>query len=472
MTVDQETRGGEAVRSLVAAARAGRIPGSEAEALVTGVVRMVEDVERSLNRLAAQRAELVALGAALVAAAPQVMVPLLPGEGTGPASVVADRARQALVAELAIGMGASETTTWTLVDTAVELVDHLPGVLDAMRAGLIGDRQARKVVRHGIDLPAEVKPAFEAGVLGGLGTDRTPAGLGRAARRWRDRVHPVAVVVRHERAAQERTVHLDPALDGMAWLSAFLPAVQATAIFDKVSEVARSLGEDPEEMRTVAQRRADVLTALALDSSAWQEICDGLPASRRAFGDRSMAPGDSKSGREPGHLVANVPDVPVAGGFAEVEGGPAPPGAIDPRLLALRPTVAVTVPVLTLLGRSEEPGHLDGYGPIDPATARALAANAPSFIRVLTHPETGAVLSVGRDRYPVPREGGAQGRTEFANLAHLCRKHHRLKHTTRWNVEQLAGGELTWTSPTGRRYRTRPGIDIAPAGSPGAGEGG
>lgn len=184
----------------------------------------------------------------------------------------------------------------------------------------------------------------------------------------------------------------------------------------------------------------------------------------------------------------------MSAGHARTEAGPAPPGTIDPRLLSLRPTVAITVPVLTLLGHAEEPGHLDGYGPIDPATARALAASAPSFIRILTHPETGAVLSVGRDRYAVPadlrtwlrlrdqtcrfpgcsraavrcevdhtvafREGGARGRTEAANLAHLCRKHHRLKHTTRWNVEQRPGGELTWTSPTGRRYATRPGLDL------------
>ncbi|MEB0268080.1 HNH endonuclease, partial [Cryobacterium sp. 10I5] len=64
--------------------------------------------------------------------------------------------------------------------------------------------------------------------------------------------------------------------------------------------------------------------------------------------------------------------------------------------------VNVTVPVLTLLGKSAEPGYLAGYGPIDPETARRLAAGAPSFTRLLTHPETGVVLSMGRDTYKVP----------------------------------------------------------------------
>jgi hypothetical protein len=120
---------------------------------------------------------------------------------------------------------------------------------------------------------------------------------------------------------------------------------------------------------------------------------------------------------------------------------------------------------MTLLGLSDEPGDLAGHGPIDPDTARRLAAQAPSFLRLLTHPETGAVLSVGRDRYAVPADLKAWlrvrdetcrfpgcsrraercdidhithwahgGTTDHHNLIHLCRKHHRLKHTTPWTV--------------------------------------
>ena len=62
------------------------------------------------------------------------------------------------------------------------------------------------------------------------------------------------------------------------------------------------------------------------------------------------------------------------------------------------------MPVLSLLGRSGEPAEVEGVGPIDIETARMLAADALSFVRVLTHPETGAVLSVGRDRYRIPED--------------------------------------------------------------------
>ena len=149
----------------------------------------------------------------------------------------------------------------------------------------------------------------------------------------------------------------------------------------------------------------------------------------------------------------------------------------------------VTVPVMTLLGHSAEPAELEGYGPIDGATARKLAAGAPSFHRILTHPETGAVLSVGRDSYSVPKDlrrwltirdetcrfpgcGRSarrcevdhsldwqyNGTTVHDNLAHLCARHHHLKHQTGWSYTQHAGGRLEWVSPTGHRYATEPAV--------------
>jgi len=48
------------------------------------------------------------------------------------------------------------------------------------------------------------------------------------------------------------------------------------------------------------------------------------------------------------------------------------------------------------------------------------------------------------------------GETSTANLAHLCRGHHTLKHHTDWRVAQDSGGGLLWTSPTGRVHVDRP----------------
>jgi hypothetical protein len=48
------------------------------------------------------------------------------------------------------------------------------------------------------------------------------------------------------------------------------------------------------------------------------------------------------------------------------------------------------------------------------------------------------------------------GRTTTHNLHCLCRHHHRLKHHGDWTITPNPDGMTTWTSPTGRRYRTPP----------------
>ncbi|HWS50853.1 MAG TPA: HNH endonuclease, partial [Microbacterium sp.] len=105
--------------------------------------------------------------------------------------------------------------------------------------------------------------------------------------------------------------------------------------------------------------------------------------------------------------------------------------------------------------------------------------------RILTHPITGAILTVDRYRptadlkrhlhardqrcrFPTcgmparncdldhTRDAAHGGSTSDTNLGALCRRHHVLKHHTPWHVEHLHGGVYAWTSPTGRTYTDRP----------------
>lgn len=266
----------------------------------------------------------------------------------------------------------------------------------------------------------------------------TPSELRVPARRWRARHIPKTEEERRRNLA-DRRVDVSPADDDLCWLTALLPAAQAMASYHKLSDVAAAVqGADDE--RTLPQLRADALCDLLLE--------------------------------------------PPAGGVGEAGGG-------------IVPTVVLTVPALSLLGRSDEPAELDGFGPIDVETARELCALAPSFIRVLTDPETGAVLSVGRERYRPPADLKAAlairdetcrfpgcrrramrcdldhavawehgGRTEIDNLEHLCRKHHRLKHEVGWDVGHEGGGVVSWTSPSGLRYRTEPARQVGPRRPP------
>ncbi|HVQ87616.1 MAG TPA: HNH endonuclease signature motif containing protein, partial [Actinomycetes bacterium] len=48
------------------------------------------------------------------------------------------------------------------------------------------------------------------------------------------------------------------------------------------------------------------------------------------------------------------------------------------------------------------------------------------------------------------------GPTAAWNLAVLCRSHHVLKTHSDWKVQQLAGGVLEWTTPSGRVFTTKP----------------
>lgn len=48
------------------------------------------------------------------------------------------------------------------------------------------------------------------------------------------------------------------------------------------------------------------------------------------------------------------------------------------------------------------------------------------------------------------------GLTCLCNLGPLCRRHHRCKQADGWSLSQSTPGEFLWTTPSGRRYATRP----------------
>ena len=60
------------------------------------------------------------------------------------------------------------------------------------------------------------------------------------------------------------------------------------------------------------------------------------------------------------------------------------------------------------------------------------------------------------DPYVAMDQGGPPGQTSPANLACLCRRHHRLKTFTSWRYERAGPGTYAWTNPHGLTYETRP----------------
>ncbi|WP_081448099.1 HNH endonuclease signature motif containing protein [Sanguibacter keddieii] len=355
-------------------------------------------------------------------------------------------AERSLTAELGCALRLPERSAGVLLLESKALVHEHPATMAALRKGVVSYRHAQTVLdaTMGLDEPSVLELdallALKAQTL-------TVSRLKTVARRERERRDSRPLVERHQVAAQDRHVELHPCGDGMAWLHHLLPAVQATAIFHRLTDIAVAV-QGPDEPRTLAQLRADASVDLLLDDDARTALtaATGTDADGNSE-DRGVAASEAAphSAGEPTQSIAGVADRVSLGG--------------------IKPQVAVTIPVMTLLGHSEEPGDLAGHGPIDAHTARRLAAQAPSFLRILTHPETGTVLSVGRDRYAVPADlktwlrirdetcrfpgcsRRAQrcdidhitdwahgGTTDHHNLIHLCRHHHRLKHTTTWTV--------------------------------------
>ncbi|GLI26746.1 hypothetical protein ARHIZOSPH14_09880 [Agromyces rhizosphaerae] len=397
-------------------------------------------------------------------------------------------AHRSVTAEVACATRSAEGAVSRWLADASRLADGADATLAAAESGRITFTHARTIADEVSSLPSEAHSAYEAAVLP-MAEQTTPAQFRRRARRMREQMHPDSVEARVAAAAAERHVRITPERDGMAWLGAYLPAVRAASIDAQLDDLAGELGSAEGEQRTMAQLRADVFADLLTGGSSCGSVGpaagDAVDAGREGVGD----------GVERG-LIGRSSVAACESGDARDTSGSA-----RPRRRGIRPTVTVTVPVMALLGHGDEPAELEGYGPIPVDVARELAGAAPSWKRLLTHPEAGTVLSVGRESYTVPpdlrawlrvRDGtcrfpgctraaarcevdhtvdwAAGGETRHDNLAHLCARHHHLKHEGGWRVQPAPGGVLHWRSPTGREYSTEPERRIG-TGAPDGGRG-
>jgi hypothetical protein len=204
--------------------------------------------------------------------------------------------------------------------------------------GRISESQARAVTEAAFVLPDELLPGFEDRVLQ-RAPEQTLKQLRDGARRAQHRLDPAVAEQRRQRAVADRSVRIVDAGDGMVWFSALLTAEHAQSCLQRVDAAARMAPREAE--RTLEQRRADVLVDV---------ILGGL------------------SGELPARHV-------------------------------LQPNLSVIVSLETLAGVEDEPGWLDGYGPITADTARALAADRTgTWRRLVIDP------IFGPQRWKVPGE--------------------------------------------------------------------
>ena len=353
--------------------------------------------------------------------------------------VLTDVVMRGLRLELAAAMRITEYAAGNLIALAEALVQRYPEVMAAFSDARITERHAEMLV-DGLD---ELEPGLQGDLLGealALAESQPVGEFRRSLRKLIESARVVTLAERHEAALTHRRVYVEPVGDGMAWTHHLGPEVEATAAYGRATAIAKTILAQEGETRSLDQIRADVMADLLIE------------------GTTTAHPGEARG---------------------------------------IRATVVVTVPALSLLQETDaavaaagaDPASVEGVGAIPIGRARELCGGDAMWMRVLTHPETGVVLSVGRTQYSPPAslrrlakwradrcmgpgcgmpasrcevdhtiawEHG--GDTALENLAPLCKGHHKVKHHGGWQLKQIteSGGAVEWTSPAGRRYVVEP----------------
>lgn len=372
--------------------------------------------------------------------------------------------RRAIAAEIGTATRANDRTVQRRMGEASVLARDFPVALRALGAGRIERGHVAVILETGGAMTdGAARADFEAAAVP-LAERETPGRLRPLLRSLAARLDSTAIEVRHREARKTRGVWVEDLDDGMAQMIATLPATIAHAVLDRLTRFAHSVVD--------AREPAD------------ESAGAGESGAAGSGGESGAAVGTAdRDRRTVGQLRADVlADLLLTSEPTAVPRSPEP----------IVGAVQVVVPVLTLLGDAADPdadaagpAELVGRAPIDAETARRLAGNAPGWDRVMTHPISGAVLAVDRYRpseeqrrflrardercrfpgcrMPVHRcdvdhtvDAARGGPTSTCNLAHLCRRHHSLKHASDWTVRQRPDGTLEWTSPTGRVHRDDP----------------
>jgi hypothetical protein len=322
---------------------------------------------------------------------------------------------------------------------ATEL-SRLPATLGVLHRGEISNLHARTLAEATVALDDRAAAAVESSVLP-KAPGQALATFKRSLRKAVLTLAPKTAEDAHAEALTQRRVVRTPDGSGMSWVSMLLADAAAGTVMTAIDAIARRIPKtDP---RTADQRRADAAVQIAIDALHGTGSGSGTSGPDTAAGGREL-----------------------------------------PREHGMRPSVQVTVALSTLLGLDEQPGELDGTGPIPASVARRIAADPTGTWRRLVTDDLGRLVDYGRRTYRPPKDladyviardrtcrfphcnrraarcdldhreawecGGA---TCAFNLDALCPRHHHGKHEAGWTPERTSDGDLEWTSPTGHTYR-------------------
>ncbi|MFI7064174.1 DUF222 domain-containing protein [Kribbella sp. NPDC050124] len=460
-----------------------------------GWLDRLEAIGRTEARLAALKAEAIAMHDASLQGVSADLGHRYPEPGDRAAApgerrwVAGDL--RSVADEVALALQLSKGAAMTRIHTSCELVHNFPATLHALTEGELTERAAFTIVRELSVLDdLDGIRAGEAALLD-WARKHPLQRIKHQAQNEAARRDPAARSRAHARAMDERSVRIFPNSDGTAQLVHTQDAIDAAAVMNSLNRAA-AYRRRHGDTRTLDQLRADIALARLLPCTK-RLACSDPDGRADAATVNSAASNDTAGGglddraddivvgadttvvihATGTELRALIDGQPGTGGHADHH-GPIPQSSLRKHLIRAL--------ARTLLPRRPAAG--DAASPSEPApTAVALQSARPRIdIRITDEPPGGSPgkysPTAAVDRYVRLRDRTCQfpgcnrpaefadvdhrtafaegGRTTTDNLHCLCRHHHRLKHQGGWTITPNPDRTTTWTSPTGRAYRTPP----------------
>lgn len=382
--------------------------------------------------------------------------------------------------EIATALRMSGSTAQGRIDVARTLTQYLPGATAALAVGDISPAHANVIARESAQLirqgvAPEVLKLIEDQAIAHT-EFHTPAQVANKVRSCIAMFAPEQFEAAAVEEKSTRRVSCYPNANGMATIVAFLPAADAQTIMLAIDRLAhKTNGAAKEKLRAFQEKSGYRMRANS--NSPYPSESEFSTATKNAntngsadfnLTDFSADLMDPMDAHRADAMTA------IAALFLETNE--------DQVMNHGRPiTVNLTIDLPTLLGLSENPGQLSGYGAIPATVARELAADG-KWRKFITDPTTGNLLDFGREsylppqvlrdfllardktcRFPGCRRSGVKGEIDHVipweeggetspkNLGLLCKRHHQLKTHGGWKLESFEDGSCEWTSPLGKK---------------------
>ena len=303
--------------------------------------------------------------------------------------------------EVACAMVWSPGAASSMVDVAVDVVSDLPVLLTALAQGRIDLAKAREIATSTLGLEPGARRALVERAI-----DYAATGTRHQVRGWLprqvDRIDPDAAERRRKKGRKCRKVSLTSEPDGMATLSAYLTAEEATACMDSIRVRSNNIQGNRDAIR------ADMFIELLTGITPAEQV----PVAVIMTDDGAAIEGYG----------------PIADMHAD---------ELLRRLELPSAIIRLTMPQL-------QAGYMPTLKMRRYVRTRDRHCRFPGCRRPARNCDLDHIV-------PWPA-----GRTDAQSLQALCRYHHRIKTHTGWRVERGPDNTTIWISPRGKRYTSRP----------------